>query len=138
MRKTILICILTSTLRTACTGVSAEDLKHLDGYWEISKVEAHGETFKPKGNAPAVDHYKMINDSMGIKKKMVPSFGEKYKSSEDLIQYRILNDNGNYSLQFFSALQDWEEEIKSLSKEEMILFHNDKSYHYKRHQKTSY
>ena len=138
MRKTILICILTSTLWTACTGVSAEDLKHLDGYWEISKVEAHGETFSPRGSAPAVDYYQMLNDSMGIKKKMVPSFGEKYKSSEDLIQYRILNDNGNYSLQFFSALQDWEEEIKSLSKEEMILFHNDKSYHYKRHQKITY
>ena len=138
MRKTILICILTSTLWTACTGVSAEDLKHLDGYWEISKVEAHGETFKPKGNAPAVDHYKMINDSMGIKKKMVPSFGEKYSSSEDLIQYKILTVDGNYSLQFSSALEEWEEEIKSLSQEEMILFHNDKSYHYKRHQKKSY
>lgn len=138
MRKTILICILTSTLQIACTGVSADDLKYLEGYWEISKVNAHGETFIPKGNAPAVDYYIIINDSMGIKKKMVPGFEEKYASSEDLIQYRILNDNGNYSLQFFSALQDWEEEIKSLSEEEMILFHNDKFYHYKRHQKISY
>lgn len=138
MRKIILISILTSTLWTACTGVSSDDLKHLEGYWEISKVESHGETFSPKGSAPAIDYYQSINDSTGIKKKMVPSFGEKYSSSEDLIQYRIILANGNYSLQFFNALQEWEEEIKSLSPEEMILFHNDKSYHYKRHQKITY
>lgn len=138
MRKTILISILTATLWTACTGISSDDLKYLEGYWEISKVEAHGETFSPRGGAPAVDYYQMLNDSMGIKKKMVPSFGEKYSSSEDLIQYKILTVDGNYSLQFSSALEEWEEEIKSLSQEEMILFHNDKSYHYKRHQKITY
>ena len=138
MRKTILISILTATLWTACTGISSDDLNHLEGYWEISKVEAHGETFSPRGGAPAVDYYQMLNDSMGIKKKMVPSFGEKYSSSEDLIQYKILTVDGNYSLQFSSALEEWEEEIKSLSQEEMILFHNDKSYHYKRHQKITY
>lgn len=138
MLKIILISILSLTLWTACTGVSSDDLKQLEGYWEISKVEAHGETFNPIGGAPAVDYYQMFNDSMGIKKKMVPSFGEKYSSSEDLIQYKILTVDGNYSLQFSSALEEWEEEIKSLSQEEMILFHNDKSYHYKRHQKITY
>ena len=138
MRKTILISILTATLWTACKGVSSDDLKHLEGYWEISKVEAYAETFNPRGGAPAVDYYQMLNDSMGIKKKMVPSFGEKYSSSEDLIQYKILTVDGNYSLQFSSALEEWEEEIKSLSQEEMILFHNDKSYHYNRHQKITY
>ena len=138
MLKSILIILLTSAVWTACTEVAADDLKHLEGHWEISKVEAHGETFSPKGSAPAVDYYQMINDSIGIKKKMVPSFGEKYSSSEDLIQYRINSVNGNYSIHFFSALQEWKEEIKSLSAEEMILFHNDKSYHYKRHQKITY
>ena len=138
MLKIILISILSLTLWTACTGVSSDDLKQLEGYWEISKVEAHGETFNPIGGAPAVDYYQMFNDSMGIKKKMVPSFGEKYSSSEDLIQYKILTVDGNYSLQFSSALEEWKEEIKSLSQEEMILFHNDKSYHYKRHQKITY
>ena len=51
---------------------------------------------------------------------------------------KILTVDGNYSLQFSSALEEWEEEIKSLSQEEMILFHNDKSYHYNRHQKITY
>lgn len=138
MHKTILISILTLTLWTACTRVSSDDLKHLEGYWEILKVEAHRETFKPRGGLPAVDYYQILNDSMGIKKKMVPSFGEKYISSEDLIQYKILTVDGNYSIQFSSALEEWEEEIKSLSQEEMILFHNNKSYHYKRHQKITY
>ena len=79
----------------------------------------------------------MINDQMGIKKKMVPSFSEQYNSSEDAIQFRILSKDGRYSIQFFSSLEQWEEEIKTLTAQEMILFHNDKSYHYKRHQKIS-
>ena len=137
MRKSTLIIILIVKLFTACTGVSRDDLMHLDGYWEISKVEAHGEVFSPKGSAPAVDHYQMINDSIGIKKKMVPSFGQQYSSSEDLIQYRIISKNETYHIQFFSSLEQWEEEIKTLTAEEMILFHSDKSYHYKRHQKIT-
>ena len=137
MRKLILLFFFIFSLFTACERVTNEDLRHLQGYWEISKVESHGEVFSPKGTAPAVDHYQMINDQMGIKKKMVPSFSEQYNSSEDAIQFRILSKDGRYSIQFFSSLEQWEEEIKTLTAQEMILFHNDKSYHYKRHQKIS-
>jgi len=137
MRKLTLIVLFIFSLFTACKRVTNDDLKYLEGYWEISKVESHGEIFSPKGSAPAVDHYQMINDHMGIKKKMVPSFSAQYNSSEDAIQFRILSKDGGYSIQFFSSLEQWEEEIKTLTAQEMILFHSDKSYHYKRHQKIS-
>ncbi len=72
-----------------------------------------------------------------LKKKLVPSFGEKYSSSEDLIQFRLVLKNGSYFIQFFNALQTWEEKITSISAEELILFHSEKTYHYKRHQKIT-
>lgn len=123
---------------TACTNVSKEDIKNLEGYWEINSVKAHGETFTPKGNAPSVDYYSLLNDSMGIKKKLVPSFGEKYSSSEDLIRFKLQQKKGEYYLQFFNTLEVWDEKIERLSKEELVLVHSDKAYHYKRHKKITY
>ena len=135
MRKTSFLLLLTTILWTSCTSVSKDDLKHLKGYWEISSVKSHGEVFQPKGTAPAVDFYQMINDSLGTKKKLVASFGEKYSSSEDEIEFRVIKNEGKYFIQFYNALEEWEEEITKLNATELILFHSEKSYHYKRHQK---
>lgn len=135
--KYLFFFVITFILCTGCTTLSKEDIKQLEGYWEIDSVKAHGETFSPKGSAPAIDHYTLVNDSVGFKKKLVPSFGEKYSSSEDLIQFRLVVKNGSYFIQFFNALQTWEEKITSISAEELILFHSEKTYHYKRHQKIT-
>ena len=125
-------------LLTACSGVTQKDLKHLAGYWEISEVSAHGEIFSPRGSAPAVDFYQLKTDRSGIKKKLVPSFGNKYSSSKDLVQFNIIETDHGFALQFNSALEQWEEEIKAINPEELVLFHNEKSYHYKRHQKITF
>ncbi len=137
MRKSFLFLFFISLVTTACTTVNNSDLKHLQGYWEIASVEAHGEVFQPKGNAPTVDYYQMINDTIGYKKKMAPTFYEKYNSSEARIQYQLISKKGKYFLQFSSPLEKWEEEIKTLNATELVLFHSDKTYHYKRHQKIT-
>ncbi len=137
MRKILFLLFLSTALITSCTSVSKDDLKHLKGYWEISSVKSHGEVFQPKGTAPAVDFYQMINDSLGRKKKLVPSFGEKYSSSEDEIEFRVIKKEEKYFIQFFNALEEWEEEITKLNATELILFHSEKSYHYQRHQKIT-
>lgn len=139
MRKIVFLSLLiTSLLIASCSSVSKEDLTHIKGYWEINSVKSHGEVFSPKGAAPAVDHYTFINDSMGYKKKMVPSFGDNYTSSEDKVPFKIITKRGDFFLEFSAPLEVWEEKIESLSPDELVLFHKDNSYHYHRHQKINY
>ena len=137
MRKTLFLLLLTTVLWSSCTSVSKDDIQHLKGYWEIASVASDGEVFQPKGAPPSVDFYQMINDSLGTKKKLVPSFGEKYSGSEDEIDFRVIKKEGKYFIQFFNALEEWEEEITKLNTTELILLHSEKSYHYKRHQKIT-
>lgn len=124
-------------LFTACTRVTAPDLVLLEGYWEIESVHAHGEVFQPKGTTPMIDFYHLNSKKGGFKKKMTPTFSGPYQSSEDLVTFSIENEGNRYFLHFNDALGPWKEEIRSLNSNEMILFHNDKAYHYKRHQKIT-
>ena len=52
-----------------CSAVNEKEITLLKGYWEIEYVQAHGEKFQPRGNAPAVDYYFLTSDSTGVKKK---------------------------------------------------------------------
>jgi len=121
-----------------CAKVKTLELVHLEGYWEIKAVHAHGEVFQPRGAAPLVDFYHLEADSIGFKKKMTPTFNGLYQSSEDQIAFSVKKEGQRLFLHFDSALTPWKEEILSIDPEEMILFHNDKEYHYKRHQKITF
>jgi len=57
-----------------CANVKTPELEHLEGFWEIKTVHAHGEIFQPRGAAPLVDFYHLEADSIGYKKKMTPTF----------------------------------------------------------------
>lgn len=138
MRSTnIYVCYICLLFFIGCTNLKTPELLHLEGYWEIKAVHAHGEVFQPRGAAPVVDFYHLEADSIGFKKKMTPTFNGLYQSSEDQIAFSVKKEGKRLFLHFDSALTPWKEEILSIDLEEMILFHNDKEYHYKRHQKIT-
>ncbi len=130
----ITICLL---IFTGCSKVTAPDIVFLEGYWEIESVRAHGEVFEPKGAAPVIDFYHLNSKTSGFKKKMMPTLNGHYQSSEDYVTFSIQKEGERFFIYFNDALTPWKEEIRLLSSEEMVLFHNEKAYHYKRHQKLT-
>ena len=132
--NSFIICLL---IFTGCSSVSAPDLVFIEGYWEIESVHAHGEVFEPKGATPMIDFYQLNSEKSGFKKKMKPIFNGLFQSSEDRVTFIIQKEGNRFFIHFNNALTPWKEEIRSLSPEEMILFHNDKAYHYKRYQKIA-
>ena len=109
----------------------------MKGYWEIEYVQAHGEKFQPRGNAPAVDYYFLTSDSTGVKKKLSPRIVGFYETSENQVRFRVEHDNGHFYLHFTTPLEEWKEEIKDISNDQLVLFHNEMEYHYKRHEKIA-
>lgn len=118
-----------------CSAVSREDISHLEGYWIIKEVRAHGEVFEPRGNAPLVDYYHFYDQSKGTKIKMSPTFDGTFLRSDDQARFVIDHVNDRFYLSYDNVLKPWKEEIITLNAQELILHHNEKTYHYKRFQK---
>lgn len=129
--------LFSSFVLCQCSAVNEKEITLLKGYWEIEYVQAHGEKFQPRGNAPAVDYYFLTSDSTGVKKKLSPRIVDFYETSENQVRFRIEHDNGHFYLHFTTPLEEWKEEIKDISNDQLVLFHNEMEYHYKRHEKIA-
>lgn len=136
MKNTILIVLLFTCCLMSCSGVSEKDIIHLNGYWEIEEVTSNGETFSPKGGNILVDYYK-IDSMQGYRKKLAPSFGSEYASSEAQFNLSIEQIEGTYYLVYSESIKPWREKIKKLNQTDLELEHQDKVFIYKRHQKIS-
>lgn len=136
-KKIVVLLLFTFTAAiTGCSGVSHKDLNLLNGTWEIDEVQSHGEIFNPKGGTILVDFYK-IDANLGYRKKLTPSFGENYSSSEDRFDFTIEQIEGDFYLSYDKALKPWKEKIVKISENNLELEHSGKTYRYIRHKKIS-
>lgn len=129
--------ILIGFFLLSCEHTTPLQTHLLKGYWEIEKVSSHGKTFLPKGAAPLVDYYFLKDKQQGYRKKLAPSFGP-YQTSDQQFGFKIEHNNGEYYLHFSKALEPWKEKIISLDATHLVLEHQDKEYHYIRHEKIKW
>ena len=132
MQKIYLVIIVICYQLTNCNINGIEDIKTIEGMWEIYSVSSNGEVFYPKGGSPLVDYYSLNSDSSGTKKKLKPNFNQSFSSSLDEINFEIKKVDGLIYLNYISKTNNWIERIKKLSKNELIITNNKFDYHYKR------
>ena len=134
MQKSIFIVIPICLQFIFCNLNGIDDIKIIEGMWEIYSVSSKGEVFYLKGKSPLVDYYVFDSDSTGTKKKLKPNFNNTFSSSLDEINFEIKRINGLIYLDYISDSNNWKERIKKLSKNELIISNNKFEYHYKRFQ----
>ena len=132
MQKFIFIGIPICLQFIFCNLNEIDDVKIIEGMWEIYSVSSKDEVFYPKGQSPLVDYYVLDSDSTGTKKKLKPNLNETFSSSLDEINFEIKRINGLIYLDYVSDSNNWKERIKKLSKNELIISNNKFEYHYKR------
>tara|TARA_Y100000768_G_scaffold116566_1_gene86112 strand:+ start:90 stop:500 length:411 start_codon:yes stop_codon:yes gene_type:complete len=115
-----------------CKKNAIDDIKKIEGFWEIYSVSSGEEVFYLKGKSPLVDYYVFNSDSTGIKKKLKPNFDKTFSSSLDEINFQIIKINGLIYLNYISETNNWKEMIKKLTTKELIISNNKFEYHYKR------
>ena len=69
MQKFIFISIPICLQFIFCNLNEIEDVKIIEGVWEIYSVSSKDEVFYLKGRSPLVDYYVLDTDSTGTKKK---------------------------------------------------------------------
>ena len=132
MKKSSFLILLIFLNFTYCKINTIDDIKALEGMWEIYSVSSKGEVFYPQGESPVVDYYTFDSDSTGTKKKLKPNFNKTFSSSFDEINFEIKKINGLIYLNYISGKNNWKETIKKLTKNELVIFNNKLEYHYKR------
>ena len=132
MKKTNFLILLIFLNFTYCKINKIDDIKALEGMWEIYSVSSKGEVFYPQGESPVVDYYTFDSDSTGTKKKLKPNFNKTFSSSFDKINFEIRKKNGLVYLNYITETNNWKEIIKKLTKKELVISNNKFEYHYKR------
>ena len=132
MKKISFLILLTFLNFTYCKINTIDDIKAIEGMWEIHSVSSKGEVFYPKGGSPLIDYYTFNSDSAGTKRKLKPNFNKTFSSSSDEINFEITKTNGLIYLNYISGKNNWKEAIKKLTKKELVIFNNKFEYHYKR------
>jgi hypothetical protein len=132
MKKTLLLVILLLTL--SCSESKEEQLKHLNGYWEIEEVVSEYQT-KTYTFSETID-YIVINDSLkGFRQKLKPRFDGKFETNniKEHIQLKIESDSLN--LYYRTTFSEFKETIVKVTKEVLIIRNNQNTtYKYKRYQ----
>ncbi|MFS4456656.1 hypothetical protein [Maribacter sp. 2304DJ31-5] len=124
----VLLCV-------ACTNsITENDLRLLNGYWEISEVEfPNGQKKVYKVNMN-IDFIK-IDSLKGFRKKVNPKFNGNFETSDDAEPFIILKEENIFIMHYKNDLSAWREVIQEISESSFSVKNNDNIiYHYKRYE----
>jgi len=131
--KNILGLFAFSLLAVSCSKpISAEELKNLNGYWEINEVKtADGDTKEFQSNNN-VDFFE-LKDLKGTRTKVVPQFDGKNQTNGIKEQFKVLDSANATYLKYSTDYAKWTEKVDKITKDELVIINqNDIKYTYKR------
>ncbi len=132
MIKKSFIFILTFVFISCSDTITKEDLKHINGYWEITKVLFPDGKKKEYKVSPSIDFFE-LKDVSGYRKKVNPKFNGSFETSDDAELFEISQEEELFQIIYKNNLATWQETILFVNKERLILLNNEGvQYHYKR------
>ncbi len=132
MKNTLLLFLILFLFVGCNSKVNQEDIALINGYWEIEKVVlAEGDDKEYRMNE-TFDYFK-ITDNKGFRKKVMPQLDGTFIANDASEAITIAFENDKVYLKYTTLYNKWKEELKSLTKEKMVLVNEQKNeYHYKK------
>jgi hypothetical protein len=136
MKKIILFFVF-GIILSCKQSISETDLQHLNGYWEIEKVELPDGDKKEYKVNETIDFFK-LESKKGFRKKVMPQLDGTYLTNNIQEEFVITVTNGNAVIGYKTNYASWKEEIIELSNDKLVVKNQqDLEYHYKRPVKFS-
>ena len=132
MNKYIGVLIL-AILITGCKNQDpGEQLDHLNGYWEIERVEFSKDSIQEFKINEFVDFIE-IKDGTGFRKKVRPEFDATYTVTDDSEKVLAKIEDGKLNLYYTTPFDSWMETVIK-AEESKLSIKNDRGiiYQYKR------
>ena len=120
----------------SCSKSPEQKIEHIDGYWEITKVEKNGSLVKSYSISPTVDYFELKNDTTGFRKKVAPTFEGTYIVTKDSAPFTIKIENDSLNIYYKNNVLLIKETIVKASKTKLIITNTDGfKYTYKPYEK---
>lgn len=136
MRHVVQVVLL--LLLIGCSNnVKKENLKNLNGYWEIEQVAFPDGGAKEYRVNTTVDYIE-LKAQKGYRKKLQPRFDGTYRTSDDAETFEIVEEEGNLIFRYKTELSEWSEQLVDLGDDTFSVVNQDgKRYDYKRFESIS-
>lgn len=133
MRNWFFILVFSVVLSACSPSVKISDLQHLNGYWQIEKVElADGSDMDYKGNT--VYDFFEIKDGKGFRQKVAPKLDGTFETNDISEQVEIKENDGEFVMNYQLNNNTWSEVIESISPDAFVVRNKENTYYYKRAQ----
>ena len=115
-------------------SVGKEDLRLLNGYWEITQVAFSDGSKKDYGLNTTVDYIE-LNDNKGFRKKVQPNLNGTFVTSDDAEFFTIIDTEIGLEFSYKNEMSEWNEQIIQVSKNRFTIENeNGIRYTYQRYQ----
>jgi hypothetical protein len=132
MKKLFVIAFIAALTSSCQSKVASTDIPKINGYWEIEKVIFEDDNQKEYSINETFDYFKIINNKV-IRKKVMPQLDGTFLVNDTFETIEIKEVEDKYFLQCSTDFTKWQEEIVSLTDQELVLLNpSKKEYHYKR------
>lgn len=117
----------------SCSQNTSSYLQHINGYWEIEKVELYDGTEKVYKYNETIDYIE-INDSLkGFRKKLRPVFNNTYVATQDAKGLTAKIENDSLNLYYKTPYASWKETVLLANENQLQVINANKDvYIYKR------
>ena len=133
MKKLILIFSIIAIV-SCSNNDPQEQIKNLNGYWQIEKVEIEKDSVIEYQLSQLIDYIE-ITDSTGFRKKLKPKIdGGFIKASNDSEKITAKVEDNSLFLYYKTPFDEWKEEVLEATEEELVILNrDDKKYYYQRY-----
>lgn len=132
------IALILALIVLGCSGSPTENLVLLNGYWEIAAIENSYGSTKEYSLSQNIDFFEITTEGKGVRKKVQPDIQGNFTTTNASENIDLVIENNTVYLKYSTAFDTWQEEILSLSTEELVLRNKDNyTYTYRRYKPLS-
>ena len=115
-----LVLLFIMLLVSCHSNVEKEDIKKLNGYWEINQVKfSTGKTKDYKVNE-TIDYFE-LKSNKGFRQKVMPQFDGKFQTNGIKENIKVVENDNSFFLEYNTKFGKWKEEIISIEDSILVL-----------------
>ena len=115
-----LVLLFIMLLVSCHSNVKKEDIKKLNGYWEIKQVKfSTGKTKDYKINE-TIDYFE-LKSNKGFRQKVMPQFDGKFQTNGIKENIKVVENDNSFFLEYNTKYGKWKEEIISIEDSILVL-----------------
>ena len=115
-----LVLLFIMLLFSCHSNVKKEDIKKLNGYWEINQVKfSTGKTKDYKVNE-TIDYFE-LKSNKGFRQKVMPQFDGKFQTNGIKENIKVVEKDNSFFLEYNTKFGKWKEEIISIEDSILVL-----------------